>query len=179
MQSTTIRIALGGNIPGHWGDPKQTFERAIREIEHAGLAVVARSGLFLTRPVGRAGQPDYLNAVVAVRGAIAPAALLRLLKRIETAAGRRVTGRWGPRPLDLDILDFGGRILGNPSRARVRGSLVLPHPEMEDRAFVLTPLVEVSPKWQHPRLDASARTLALRIAGQARGIRRLGEWGSA
>jgi len=176
MQNSMIWIAVGGNIPGAWGEPRDTFERAVVELERNGLRVVVRSGLFLTPPVGRSGQPDYLNAVIGLRASIAPAALLRLLKRIETGAGRRANGHWAPRPLDLDILDHGGRIIGRPGRARMRGRIVLPHPELEGRGFVLIPMTEVAPRWRHPRLGVDAETLLKRAPRLARGIRRLGDW---
>ena len=99
-----------------------------------------------------APQPRYLNAVVLVEAYIAPGALLRLLKRIERRAGGRLGARnGGPRPLDIDILDYGGRRIGRPPRRRQRGRLILPHPEMHRRAFVLVPLLEVAPAWRHPR----------------------------
>jgi 2-amino-4-hydroxy-6-hydroxymethyldihydropteridine diphosphokinase len=131
------------------------------------------SPLFTTAPVGLGRQPVYLNAVVMVEGCIAPADLLRTLKRIERAAGRRLGRHWGPRPLDIDILDFGGRQIGNP-HGRRRGQLQQPHPEMHKRAFVLLPLREVAPAWRHPRLGLTVSTLLARLAPRDRaGVRRL------
>jgi 2-amino-4-hydroxy-6-hydroxymethyldihydropteridine diphosphokinase len=98
--------------------------------------------------------------------------LLRLAKRIERQAGRRLGGHWGPRSLDIDVLDYGGRSYGSPSRRRRRGQLVLPHPEMHRRAFVLVPLLEVVPHWSHPALGATARTLLARLGpSHRRGVR--------
>lgn len=171
-----IWIAIGGNISGAWGSPRDAFDRALRELQSCGLDVVTRSSLFLTPPVGQAGQPRFLNAVLGLRGSIAPTALLRLLKRLELQAGRRANGRWAARPLDLDILDFGGRILGQQGTPRPLGRLVLPHPELARRGFVLVPLVEVAPRWHHPCLDASAETLLKKAPRLASGIRRLGPW---
>lgn len=171
-----IWIAIGGNVPGCWGAPPDAFDRTLDELERFGLTVARRSGLYLTRPVGRTGQPDFLNAVFGLRGSIAPISLLRLLKRLEAQAGRRSNERWGPRPLDLDILDFGGRTIGRPTSRRRRGALVLPHPELTGRGFVLVPLVEVASKWHHPRLGVSAETLLKRAPRLACGIRRLGDW---
>jgi 2-amino-4-hydroxy-6-hydroxymethyldihydropteridine diphosphokinase len=103
---------------------------------------------------------------------VAPAALLRLIKRIERRAGRRLGVRWGPRCLDIDILDNGGRRLGWPRRRRQQGRLMLPHPEMHLRAFVLVPLLEVDPHWRHPTLAVSGRTLLARLPrASCRGIR--------
>lgn len=171
-----IWIAIGANIRGTWGAPAETFDCVLHELRRHGLKIVVRSGLYLTPPVGRVAQPDFLNAVIGVTGSTAPAALLRLAKALEAQAGRRVNGRWGPRPLDIDILDFGGRIIGQPSAARLPGTLVLPHPEITRRGFVLVPLAEVAPAWRHPWLGVGARTLLNRAPRMAHGIRRLGDW---
>ena len=109
-----------------------------------------------------------------VEGSTSPAVLLRTLKRIERKAGRRLGRRWGPRQLDIDILDFGGRQIGNPHGRRRRGQLQLPHPEMHRRAFVLLPLREVAPFWRHPRLGLTVSALLARLAPRDRaGVRRL------
>jgi 2-amino-4-hydroxy-6-hydroxymethyldihydropteridine diphosphokinase len=97
----------------------------------------------------------------------APAWILRLLKRLERRAGRRLGRTWGPRPLDIDILDYGGRRLGWPCRKR-RGGLVIPHPEAHRRAFVLAPLAEIEPQWRHPVLGVTARVLLARLGWRAR-----------
>jgi 2-amino-4-hydroxy-6-hydroxymethyldihydropteridine diphosphokinase len=113
---------------------------------------------------------------VVAKGSIGPASLLRLLKRIERQAGRRPTPPLQPRPLDVDILDFGGRRLNWPSRRRERGRLVLPHPLLHKRAFVLVPLLQVAPRWSHPVLGVRARTLLARLGPNgAHGIRKLKE----
>jgi len=128
----------------------------------------------MTTPVGLGRQPAYLNAVVMVEGRMAPTALLRTLKRIERNAGRRLGRHWGPRQLDIDILDFGGRQIGNPRGRRARGQLLLPHPEMHRRAFVLLPLREIAPGWRHPRLGVTASVLLARLRRHERaGVRRL------
>ena len=105
---------------------------------------------------------------------MAPAALLRTLKRIERRAGRRLGRHWGPRQLDIDILDFGGRQIGNPRGHRRRGQLLLPHPEIHRRAFVLLPLREVAAFWRHPRLELPVSALLARLEPRERaGVRRL------
>src|SRR5262249_8436131 len=86
---------------------------------------------------------------------------LRLVKGLERQAGRRLGQTWGPRPLDIDILDFGGRRLGWPPGRHRRGRLILPHPEAHRRAFVLVPVADIAPAWRHPVLGATpARPLA-------------------
>lgn len=172
MQTTVIWLGLGGNVPGRWGPPPSAFDRAVAALEEAGLRVVARSALYETAPVGSVRQPDFCNAVVGVRGSITPAALLRLLKRLERRAGRRPNGRWGPRPLDIDILAFRGTMLGRPARKCAPGRLTLPHPELPRRGFVLVPLAEVASHWHHPHLKRSAATLLRSRPQLVRGVRR-------
>lgn len=143
----------------------------MRELETRGLRVVARSSFYRTRPVGLARQPAFLNAVIGLEGGIAPGSLLRLAKALERQAGRRDLGpRGGPRPLDIDVLDFGGRRIGRAGSQRVAGRLLLPHPELTSRGFVLVPLAEVAPHWRHPLQGLGARQLLIRNPGLRRGI---------
>jgi 2-amino-4-hydroxy-6-hydroxymethyldihydropteridine diphosphokinase len=137
------------------------------------LRIVRYSQIYTTAPVGPGRQAPYLNAVLLLKAQIAPAALLRLLKRIERRAGRRFGPHWGPRCLDIDVLDYGGRRLGWPPRRRQRGQLILPHPEIHKRAFVLVPLLEIVPHWHHPALGVSGRSLLAGIdRREQRGVRR-------
>lgn len=158
---------------------------ASRFIQSGGFKVLARSGLYETAPLGCPGrQPRYLNAVLLLEGALPPAELLRLCKRIEKEAGRRQRGVNAARPLDLDIIDMSGRILGwpmkaltsrRPSRGRQkrRSWLTLPHPEMHRRRFVLEPLAEITPHWRHPVLNATACQLLHRLPKPPGQIRRV------
>jgi 2-amino-4-hydroxy-6-hydroxymethyldihydropteridine diphosphokinase len=168
-----ILLGLGANASGPWGAPGATLPRAIDELRQDGVCVLRASRTFSTAPHGPGLQDRYLNAVLLVATPLAPAALLRLLKRIERRAGRRLSGRkWGPRPLDIDILQYGGKRIGWPPRRREPGRLVLPHPEMHRRAFVLVPLLDVVPHWRHPVLDLGARALLVRLArNQVAGVR--------
>jgi 2-amino-4-hydroxy-6-hydroxymethyldihydropteridine diphosphokinase len=157
-----ILLGLGANLAGPWGAPSKALVHATKELSAAGILITRCSSLYSTDPVGPGRQARYVNAVVAAEGNISPAALLRLVKRIERRAGRRLGRHWGPRPLDIDILDIGGRRLGWPDR-RVVGQLILPHPEMHKRAFVLAPLREIAPFWRHPRLGVGSTTLLARL----------------
>lgn len=169
-----LLLALGGNAPGRWGEPQDSLARALSELQAAKVKILRSSVLYKTSPVGSGRQPAYLNAVVVAEGSIGLTSLLRLLKRLERRAGRRVTPPLQPRPLDIDILDLGGRRLNWPARRRVSGQLVLPHPLMHERAFVLIPLMEVAPHWSHPVLGVRARTLLARLGPKAvLGVRRL------
>ncbi len=178
-----ILVALGSNLSGAWGAPCQILNRAVLELgKPPGAAISALSGLYETAGVGR-GQPGvFVNAVVSLECHCSPAALLRRLKMIERQAGPRSSRRWGPRTLDLDILDYRGLIMGWPEQGRlneaaIRNQLVLPHPLLHERPFVLAPLGEVAPDWRHPVLRLTSRQLWLRKRDERSGrvLMRVGE----
>jgi 2-amino-4-hydroxy-6-hydroxymethyldihydropteridine diphosphokinase len=171
-QVGALLLALGGNRRGCWGGPAKSMEHARRDLEAAGLRIVRASSLYLTEPVGGARQPAYLNAVVMASGALAPGSLLRLLKRIERRAGRRLGPLNGPRPLDIDILDYGGRRIGWPPLRRERGRLILPHPLLHLRTFVLAPLEEIAPNWRHPVFGKRPKAMLAQLVPRSRtGVR--------
>ncbi len=115
------------------------------------------SGLYRTAPVGGPpGQPDYLNAALALHTDLAPQALLAALLDIEARAGRVRAERWGPRVLDLDLIAHGDLVLDAPG-------LTLPHPRAFERAFVLAPLADIAPDWRHPTLGRSVREALARL----------------
>lgn len=130
-----VVLGLGANL----GDRQASLQRALDRLDAAGVRVDAVSPVFETDPVGGPEQDDYLNAVAVVRTTLGPHALLALLHRIEAAGDRVREVRWGPRTIDLDILDFAGRTVDEPD-------LVLPHPRAEQRAFVLVPWASVAPQ---------------------------------
>ncbi|MGI8725047.1 MAG: 2-amino-4-hydroxy-6-hydroxymethyldihydropteridine diphosphokinase [Methyloceanibacter sp.] len=178
--SDSILVALGGNFPGPWGTPPETLRRALRALEEKGVVVVAVSPFYETAAVGAARQPPYVNAVARVQTSIPPAALLRLLKQVEAQAGRRGGRPWGPRTLDLDIVDYKGLVMHGPKRSLRFGHagprpLVLPHPLAHKRPFVLRPLLDVAPDWRHPVLRRTAAELWRRVARgeQGRILKRL------
>jgi len=145
-------VAFGANL----GDREATLARAVAHLERErDLRLIAASPVFETPPLGPPGQPAYLNAVVELRVWIAPHELLRRLQRIEGALGRDRADevRWGPRPIDLDLLFFGDRRID-------LSDLEVPHPRLHERAFVLIPLAAIAPEWQHPVLGTSIRDLA-------------------
>lgn len=170
---SAVLISLGSNLPGIWGNPIRSLRRAVAELQHLQIVVERVSALYETEPVGGRWQAHYLNAVILAKTNVAPAAFLRMLKQLERRAGRRLGTHWGPRPLDLDIIDFAGRRLGWPPGVRHRGRLVLPHPEAHRRAFVLVPLLDVAPAWRHPVLGLPATTLLADLRPQRRGVRRI------
>lgn len=146
-------IALGGNL----GDVAATLDTALREIDALpATTLMAHSRYYRTPAWGRTDQPDFVNAVAAVDTALAPAALLSALLDIERRAGRDRAAdgeRWGPRVLDLDLLLHGSAVVDVPG-------LVLPHPHLHERAFVLVPLAELAPALSIPGRGRVADLLA-------------------
>jgi 2-amino-4-hydroxy-6-hydroxymethyldihydropteridine diphosphokinase len=133
-EPVTAYLGLGANL----GDPRAAVEAAIEAIADLdGLALTRRSSLYGSAPID-AGGGDYVNAVVQVQTRLTPHALLLQLQGIEQAAGRQRPYRNAPRTLDLDVLLYDQRVLNEPD-------LVLPHPRMWQRAFVLRPLAEIAP----------------------------------
>ncbi|ODA68600.1 2-amino-4-hydroxy-6-hydroxymethyldihydropteridine pyrophosphokinase [Methyloligella halotolerans] len=176
-------VALGANLPGPWGTPLQAVNRALAELDRGGTAVVSASPLYESEAIGQPGQPAYVNAVAEIATHMPPEALLRKLKRLEAAAGRRgKNAPWGARNLDLDIVDYGGRVQGwRGSRAVMAGAgprkLTLPHPQTHLRSFVLVPLRDIAPAWRHPVLKRSPSSLLAHIPGDEplHGLTRLSE----
>ena len=145
-QMPTAYIALGANIPSLIGSPEATLSAALPKLGELG-DLIAISSFYRTAPVGFADQPSFVNAAVALQTTILPQSLLSCLLEIEILFGRdRSQGiPNGPRTLDLDLLLYGGFVLGTQN-------LQLPHPRLVDRAFVLVPLAEIAPRLIHPRL---------------------------
>lgn len=170
---SVVLISLGANLPGMWGEPIQSLRHAVAEMQKLHICAERVSALYKTEPLGGRWQAHYLNAVILAKTNVSPAALLRILKTLERRAGRRLGVRWGPRPLDLDIIDFAGRRIGWPPRVRQRGQLILPHPEAHRRAFVLIPLLDVAPHWRHPALRTPARAMLAGLRPQRRGVQRI------
>jgi 2-amino-4-hydroxy-6-hydroxymethyldihydropteridine diphosphokinase len=157
-----ILIGLGSNIDGPWGPPSNVLRRAIRCLDTAGCHLIRASSLVRTSPYGKIDQPDFLNAVVRITTRMTPEALLGYLQNIEKQAGRRRYEKWGPRSLDLDLLDFNGLVRDAPPP-------VLPHPGIPHRPFVLRPIAEIAPRWRHPVLGKTAAQLLEPLQAQAEG----------
>ena len=143
-----ILIALGSNQAGPWGTPTQTVQRAISELKTGPLKVESVSALIKTPAFGVTNQPDFVNAVAIIRTALSPQALMRRLHMTERSAGRKRTKRWGPRTLDLDLIDYHCRHI--KQNGLVQKALILPHPGIVERLFVLQPISEIAPRWKHP-----------------------------
>jgi 2-amino-4-hydroxy-6-hydroxymethyldihydropteridine diphosphokinase len=147
-----ILIALGANLPSQAGEPRQTLEVALAQLEARGVHIAARSRWYRTAPVPASDQPWFVNGVARVETALEPPALLAELQQVEQFFGRRRSVPNAARTLDLDIIDYDDRVENTPE-------LTLPHPRMQDRAFVLLPLAEIAPGWRHPALGKTVEAL--------------------
>ncbi len=139
----SIYIGYGANLPAASGLPIATIASARARLEQCGIEILKRSGLYRSRAWPDAGEPEYVNAVDEIATGRQPEDLLALLHDIENEFARRRDRRWGSRTLDLDLLDYEGMVVN-------QGGLVLPHPRMHERGFVLRPLAEIAPGWRHP-----------------------------
>lgn len=160
-------IALGANLDWAKGPPRSTLRLALAALAQAGLPVLAQSRFFATPCFPAGAGPDYVNAcaALAVRPDMTAAAVLAMLHAVEQQFDRVRSTRWAGRTLDLDLLALGGLVLPDaatqdhwralPAAQQARlapDRLILPHPRLQDRAFVLVPLQDIAPDWRHPRL---------------------------
>jgi len=160
-------LALGGNL----GPVEQTLDRALRQLE-AALGPLRIASLYRSSPLSPIPQPDFLNTAAVATTALEPEAVLALAKSLELAAGRQLPAlnrRFGPRPLDIDILLYGDRTSDAPE-------LTLPHPRLRERRFMLEPLAEIAPDWPVPPDGTPVRELLARL-GNSQELERIG-WGA-
>jgi 2-amino-4-hydroxy-6-hydroxymethyldihydropteridine diphosphokinase len=142
-----VLLGLGANV----GDPRAQLARALEGLR-AFVGELRASSIYRTEPVGYADQPDFYNLIARGTTTLPPLELLERILRLERDMGRERTFRNAPRVIDIDVLDYAGRISGDPR-------LTLPHPGIPSRGFVLHPLAEVAPDWVHPVLGQTAREL--------------------
>lgn len=145
-ERNSIFIGAGANLPHPtYGAPRRVLEAALEQLGRRGVRVLRVSPWYRTAPVPASDQPWYVNAVAEVATALPADRLLAVLHEVEEAFGRVRTVPNAARMIDLDLLDFRGEIAaGGPGRA------ILPHPRLQDRAFVLRPLADLAPGWRHP-----------------------------
>jgi len=148
-----ILLGIGSNLPHPpAASPRETAATAVAALPSIGVCVVAQSSWYASEPVPPSNQAWFVNGVALVTTALAPSDLLAMLLRLEDEFGRVRFERNAARTLDLDLLDYDSLLVDTPT-------LILPHPRLHLRRFVLEPLREVAPGWRHPSFDLSAAEL--------------------
>jgi 2-amino-4-hydroxy-6-hydroxymethyldihydropteridine diphosphokinase len=137
-----ILIALGANLPSPAGPPAETLTQVLFLLAQQSITIERQSGFYRTTAWPNPQDPQFINAVASIRTGLAPGELLKLLHDVERLFGRERGTPNAARTLDLDIIDYDGRV--------ERGPPVLPHARMHTRLFVLRPLREIAPEWRHP-----------------------------
>jgi 2-amino-4-hydroxy-6-hydroxymethyldihydropteridine diphosphokinase len=160
-----ILIALGANLPSHAGPPAATLRAALSQLAQSGAVPLALSPFYETPAWPDPRDPKFVNAVARIETELAPEKLMELLQAVEAAFGRERAVLNAPRTLDLDILDYDGRVEEGPP--------ILPHPRIAGRAFVLIPLADVAPDWRDPVSGKAVADLLAALPAEARDAIRL------
>ena len=152
----TVYLSLGSNV----GDRERMLGEALRLLESPGLHVARVSPVYETEPQDLKNQPWFLNLVAEVQTGLFPMQLLTRVRKIERELGRKRTVDKGPRSIDIDILLYGESVIDSHD-------LVVPHPRMTERRFVLQPLADLAPDLRHPVLRRTIKELLAGLSGQA------------
>lgn len=178
-----LLIAIGANLPVDQSTPADTIRAALHILIERGLKGLIPSRLFATPCFPPGAGPDYVNAAAAapVPQGWDAARVLAVLHDVENQFGRKRAQRWGMRTLDLDLIAFGDAVLPDAAtqahwlsldpqaqRTDAPDQLILPHPRLQDRAFVLVPLADVAPDWRHPTLGLTVTQMLARLPAKDR-----------
>ncbi|MGR3572702.1 2-amino-4-hydroxy-6-hydroxymethyldihydropteridine diphosphokinase [Brevirhabdus sp.] len=167
---------MGSNATSPAGSPTRTLLKAVLRLGELGLSAEKISKFYRTSAFPVGSGPDFVNAALRIRCDATAQDMLKTLHRVEAEFGRQRQQRWGPRTLDLDLVAAGELILPDPQtllswmelpleeqKADAPGELILPHPRLQDRAFVLVPMRDVAPDWRHPLLGQGIDQMIARL----------------
>lgn len=167
-----VVLAFGGNQPSNKGDSRETVLWAMANLSDRIGRPIRKSRLYQTPAFPVGAGPDFVNAAVSFDADLSPAQILAMCHEIEAEAQRSREKRWGQRTLDVDFIGFGDGVAPDLSTYMVwknlpldqqmqqaPADLILPHPRLQDRSFVLVPMMDVAPDWQHPVLGMTTRQL--------------------
>ena len=187
MKSALTIIALGANVASVAGKPQETLEISLKLINLREIDVIRVSSWWRSPAFPAESGDDFVNGVALANSSVEPAQMLQILHDVEAELGRTRDRRWEPRVCDLDLIAYGDAVA--PDKAEVSrlmalglaagrepppDQLVLPHPRMHERSFVLAPMAEVAPEWRHPLLGlTTAELLAALPAERLQGLERL------
>lgn len=176
---TYAYLAYGSNLPSQFGESQKLVEIALERLSTKGICILQKSGHFRSSAYPPGSGPDFVNGVVAVESPLTASQLLDVCHDIERELGRTREVRWEARVLDLDLIDFGGHVLPDAAthkrwrdldeetqKVNAPDRLLLPHPRVQDRAFVLVPLRAVAPNWRHPATGQDIGALIDALAPQ-------------
>ena len=147
-EAILVHLGLGSNL----GDRKEFLSIACNNLRSGAVREFRASSIYESEPLMKMPQPKYFNKVVCGLTVLSPKELLKKCQQIEISSGRIRRERWGSREIDIDIISYGSRIIDNDD-------LVIPHPEIENRSFVLMPMLELSPEWLHPETGITIKEL--------------------